>query len=373
MVVPAKGAATDELALIAALHEGPFEPSPWRSFLEAARTAFACTYAGLIFQPPDRASEGPVELFAGPDATPDLHRLYREKFARFDPVLGAQLQEGRVYRLDELFDEHNRGHRAYRRHILIPRGIRFLRSVRVVEPSGVEGWLFIARQTEDFSAENDVKLTRIVTHFRLSLRTYMALEKQRVYAGIADEAISRLNFGWISLDNTGAVIEVNPQARQILQTVRALRITPAGRLAARRSDVNTKLREAVAQLTSTSVGAPQAISINDDPWLSALLTPIAARAPTPARTPVILVVLQSDRQAQADRHEQIASLFGLLPCEARLAVAMSQGASIAQAAALQSITVETARSYSKSIYAKMGARGQADVVRFILTSVIALA
>ena len=373
MVVSADDPSIDEFALISALHEGPFERSPWRSFLDAMRTVFACNYAGLIFRPPDRVSEGPVELFAGPDATPELHRLYREKFARFDPVLGGQLQEGRVYRLDELFDESNRGHRAYRRHILLPRGIRFLRSVRVVEPSGVEGWLFIARETEDFSADSDAKLRRIVGHFRLSLRTYMALENQRVYARIADEAISRLNFGWISLDNTGAVIEVNPQARQILQTVHGLRITPGGRLAARRPDVNTKLREAIAQLTHESAAPPQAISINDDPWLSALLTPIAAHSPTPGRTPVVLVFLQSDRQAQANRHEQIASLFGLLPCEARLAVAMSQGASIAQAAALQSISVGTARSYSKSIYAKMGARGQADVVRFILTSVIALA
>lgn len=363
----------DELALIAALHEGPFEGSPWRSFLHAMRVVFACNYAGIIFRPPDRASEGPVELFAGPDATPELHRLYREKFARFDPVLGGDLQEGRVYRLDELFDEGNRGHRTYRRHILIPRGIRFLRSVRVVEPSGVEGWLFIARQSEDFPADHDAVLTRIVPHFRLSLRTYMALESQRAYARIADEATSRLNFGWISLDNTGAVIEVNPQARQILRTVRGLRITPAGRLAALRPDVDAKMREAVTQLTRESAAAPRAIPINDDPWLSALLTPIIPRAPTPGRTPVVLVFLQSDRQAQADRHEQIASLFGLLPCEARLAVAISQGASIAQAAALQSISVGTARSYSKSIYAKMGARGQADLVRFILSSVIALA
>ena len=37
------------------------------------------------------------------------------------------------------------------------------------------------------------------------------------------------------------------------------------------------------------------------------------------------------------------------------------------------ISEATARNYPKRIYAKMGARGQADVVRFVLTSVLALA
>jgi len=373
MVVSAHSVVQDELALIASLHEGPFESSPWTSFLQAARATFACDYAGIIFRPADRIGQSPVELFSGAAAAPDLHRLYRERFSHLDFVLGSKLQEGRVYRLDELFDERNRDHRAYRRSILIPRGIRFMRSVRVAEPGGVEGWLFIARQTDDFAAEHDAILARTADHFRLSLRTYMALENRQLHARIADEAISRLNFGWVSLDNRGAVIEVNPQARQILRNVRSLRITRNGQLATHHRDIDQRLREAISKLIQNPTAPPLAIGIDDDPWLNALLTPVAPRPAAAGRTPVIIMFLQSDRKSRSDRHDQIAELFGLLPCEARLAVALSQGASIAEAAAMQHITVETARSYSKSIYAKMGARGQVDVVRFILTSVIALA
>ncbi|PHX98275.1 MAG: chemotaxis protein CheY, partial [Rhodospirillaceae bacterium] len=36
------------------------------------------------------------------------------------------------------------------------------------------------------------------------------------------------------------------------------------------------------------------------------------------------------------------------------------------------LTVETARNYSKKIYAKTGARGHAELVRIILTSVLAI-
>ena len=44
-----------------------------------------------------------------------------------------------------------------------------------------------------------------------------------------------------------------------------------------------------------------------------------------------------------------------------------------EAAADLGLTVETARNYSKKIYAKTGARGQAELVRNILTGVLALA
>jgi len=47
--------------------------------------------------------------------------------------------------------------------------------------------------------------------------------------------------------------------------------------------------------------------------------------------------------------------------------------SIVEAAEAHALTVETARYYSKKIYAKTGARGQVDLVRNILTGVLALA
>ena len=66
-------------------------------------------------------------------------------------------------------------------------------------------------------------------------------------------------------------------------------------------------------------------------------------------------------------------MFGLLPSEARLALALSRGLTLTEAAADLGLTIETARNYSKKIYAKTGARGQPDLVRFILAGVLAFA
>ena len=88
---------------------------------------------------------------------------------------------------------------------------------------------------------------------------------------------------------------------------------------------------------------------------------------------VAVVYLRGDRSSSADRHEQLVDVFDLTPAEARLAWSLAQGLSIAQAAKAHGLTVETARYYSKKIYAKTGARGQVDLVRNILTGVLALA
>ena len=48
------------------------------------------------------------------------------------------------------------------------------------------------------------------------------------------------------------------------------------------------------------------------------------------------------------------------------------GLFLLSAAAMLGLTIETARNYSKKIYAKTGARGQPELVRIILTSVLAI-
>jgi DNA-binding CsgD family transcriptional regulator len=104
-----------------------------------------------------------------------------------------------------------------------------------------------------------------------------------------------------------------------------------------------------------------------------LVSPLPERSLVSSAQAVAVVYLRGDRSSNADRCEQLTDLFALSPSEARLAWSMAQGMSIAEAAKEHHLTLETARNYSKKIYAKTGARGQADLVRHILTSVLALA
>ncbi len=121
------------------------------------------------------------------------------------------------------------------------------------------------------------------------------------------------------------------------------------------------------------LGRPRAGVLCRDPWLDMLLVPAHRQAVPGNPVAAIVAYVHGDGWSSADRCEQLADLFRLLPSEARLALALSRGMSIAQAANDLGLTVETARTYSKTIYAKMGARGQPDLVRFIHRSVLMLA
>ena len=117
---------------------------------------------------------------------------------------------------------------------------------------------------------------------------------------------------------------------------------------------------------------PRAIALRRDPWLDMLLVPAHAKNATARVSPVAIAYVHADSWRSSDRCKQLAELFALSPREARLALALSRGMTITEAAAEFNLKIETARSYSKDIYAKTGARGLPDLVRIVLTSVLAV-
>jgi len=359
--------------LLAALYDGPFEQPLWSTFLDLLRARFRANYAGLIFRPPDHPANMMIELFSGERARPELHQLYEAEMYKQDPVPYFHLREGRVYALSELFDLDNPSHSAFYHGLLVPSGMTWARTVRITEATGVSAWLSVGREKPDFTASDGAFLSALAPHVRRALRSYVAIEREKFRANVTGDAIQRLNFGWISLDGAGRIVEASPPADRLLQHGTAIRRGRYGRLVAVSPTSDRELSAAIKACASNPAGRPRALHLSRDPWIDILLVPVQNRSASAAPTPVAIAYIQGDNRSAADRHEQIAELFGLLPSEARLALALSRGLSITEAAADLGLTAETARNYSKKIYAKTGARGQADLIRFILASVLALA
>lgn len=362
----------DERDLLTALHDGPFEQPLWSTFLDRLKGRAKADLASIIFHPPDRPENMPVRLHgSAPPLVPGATAIADHH--PDDPFRGSAMREGRVYALSEILVAGDPGHEDYRRRVLAPLGIDDMRVVRVSEPGGVSAWLILGRGREDFTAADSALLDRVAAHFRRSLRCHMALERERLRATIAEDVMQRLAFGWISLDHRGCVVGASPEARRLLQHDCGLRVARGGRLTASAAALDRRLTEAIRDLAEGTSARPRALEINRDPWVDMLIVPMPPDAQATGGGPAMIAYLQGDNQSSVGRHEQIAELFGLLPSEARLALALSRGLSIAEAAESLGLTIETARNYSKRIYAKMGARGQPDLIRYILRSVLALA
>ena len=251
-------------------------------------------------------------------------------------------------------------------------GLAFMRSMRLREGEAFDAWLTIAGSRELGAAVGNL-MTALTPHLRVAFRVFSALEKERSRSVMSEDAFQRMNFGWISIDDRCRIVDCDAHAEQVLQRSGILRRGGYGRLTPASPAADRELTRLARRFADHPDERPHAINLSRDPWIDVLVAPFRTRSVTAGGLPVGVVYLRGDRSSTADRCEQLGDLFSLTPSEARLAWAMAQGLSIAEAADELGLTVETARNYSKKIYAKTGARGQSDLVRHILTSVLALA
>lgn len=359
----------DDGGLLAALHEGMFQQPLWHDFLETLRLRTGAVYTMLVFRPVDK--DAIVELHAGPPPPTDLYALFVGKYGR-DPFPYRHMREARVYTLAELLEQNDPVQSGFHREVMLPQGITDMRSIRVTEPSGVDGRLTCAGGRTIGPAVSAL-LTALAPHLRIALRAFVALEREKLRSTLTSEAFGRLNFGWLTLDARCRIIDMTAHVEQTFQRTNVLRRGRYDRLTPASPLIDRELTALVKQMAVDPDSRPRAINLSRDPWMDILVAPIRGRSVSAGSTPVAIAYLSGDRWSQADRCEQLVELFGLLPSEARLAWAIAQGIPISEAAANLGITVETARNYSKKIYAKTGARGQAELVRIVLTSVLAIA
>ena len=368
-------ASADLADLVTLLIDGIVEDPPWTSFLERLRGHLGAGYASLVFRPfPEGTPQNRlIHLYAGERWSPAVDRLYREQLGGSDPLPYHELREGRVYTLTELLRRDDPAHEFYRNELLAPSGMNVMRMMRFEEPGGVSGWITVSRREGEFSEGDGGLIRALAPALRAALRSFVALERERMNATVASEAINRLNFGWITLDTQGRVLDADRHGAALLEAGTMLRKGRDGRLTARASQVAAAIRSAIAALAGKPTTRPRAVVLSREPWLDMLLVPANLRQAASGRAPALVAYVHSDSWSSADRCEQLGELFDLIPCEARLALALSRGMSLAEAAAELGLTVESARTYSKRIYAKTGARGQPDLLRFIHRSVLAIA
>lgn len=365
----------DAAELLEPLIEGMVEDPLWSTFLHRLRARLRADYVSLTFRPlPFGTPQNRViHLYSGRRTPPVLTQKYRDSLYKVDPLPYHDLEDGRLYRLAELLQFGDPVHEAYREQLLAPSGMNVMRMMRVREASGISGWLTVSRESEEFAAGDDALLAALAPFLRAALRSYVALEQARMAAHVAGDAIRRMNFGWIALDAEGRIIESDSHGAGVLSPPGLLSRDRDGRLTARRAGLAREIAAAVSDLLANPDARPRAIVLSREPWLDLLLVASPARVGTTRPAPAIVAYVHSDNWSSADRCEQLGELFDLAPSEARLALALSRGMSIAEAAGELGLTVESARTYSKRIYAKTGARGQADLVRFIHRSVLAIA
>ncbi len=342
-----------ETELLLPLHDGMFQQPMWGTFLGRLRQVTGADLAAITLRPSIGAE------------TVRLQSVRRDWSQALDPFFGKldageiAPREGRVYGAGD-FDPSVTG------------AVRGLQLMRVSDSSGLEATMILAGE-KPLGADIASLLSALAPHFTAALRVFANVERERARSQMSAEVFARINFGWISLDAKCRIVDCDPQAERMLQQSGVLRRGHYDRLTPASPAVDRQLTALVKEFAATPRARPRAINLSHDPWIDILAAPLRLEALAGGTDAVAVVYIRGDRSSSETRAEQLVDLFDLTPSEARLAWSMAQGLSIAEAAAEHGLTIETARNYSKKIYAKTGARGQVDLVRHVLTGVLALA
>jgi DNA-binding CsgD family transcriptional regulator len=359
--------------LLLSLLDGSFEAPAWSTFLGVLRRHTGADYASLIFRPPGGAPNSVVHLFSGARSPVFVQELYRTSFNTRDPTPYHSMVDGRVYSLNELLHLDDPTHEAFFRQIMVPSGMNEMRMVRTVEASGVTVWLTITRREGDFGRRADSILRQLTPYLRSVLRSFIALERERVNSVLAGEVIRRLNCGWIALDADGKVLETDVRGEQFLADSGVLSRNAKGYLKANMIESGEKIVDVVHELTRSPGARARCVILSRNPWIDMLIVPADQASHSAKSMPAVIAYVQGDISGSAEPCDQLCRLFKLSLNEARLALALARGLSIAEAAQELDLTLETTRTYSKKIYAKAGARGQVDLVRIIHRSLLRIA
>ena len=358
--------STDETELLLPLLSGMLEEQRFATFLERVRRRTQADYAGLFFRQGERTMHEVTEFHAGRDLRGEARALGFDSLDLLDRFPFERLRPGRVYAVSE-FGDVDADYAVFRARYIAALGIVDERIVRLALDGGISAWLLVARGSE-CSAADSALLASLAPYVAMALRGFLIEERRRIEAEMNGAALARCGTGWLLLDREARLVAAEAGLAERLGALPGFALRQGERLRLPDPAAERELAQAAARFAQDPAVTPQALELSADPRVEAVLLPNGSQPAAASSLPVVQVLCRLPRPRGGIGAALLAQLSGLPRREAELALRLSQGRSIAEAAADMGLTLETVRNYSKRIYAQLGLRGQADLVRYVFES-----
>lgn len=361
-----------EQGLIAMVHQAVLDSDQWNGFAAALRESMGGLHANLTMRRTDAPmSELTSYVSGGP--MEDMNRLYFGTYHLSDPLPYYRLTPGRAYGLDDMFGPKDGTMRDQLRGLLEPFGDPHLLILRVTESEGANAWLTVLRDAPAFGLEDRSLMERLGVHLAIALAAYARLTDAQARIAAYAKAMDRLNVGLVTLAANGRIIDMDTLVSGLITDGEIMRRDPQGRLMLSDGAAGRRLAAALRDFAQSPHGRPHAIRLSETRQADMLLLPVVDRPATGRFTPVARAYVHIDHRPAHNSLEMLKEMFHLTQSEARLALALGEGHTLAEAATILGLTLQTARTYSKRIFQKTGTRRQAELVRTLLTSTLSLA
>ena len=224
--------------------------------------------------------------------------------------------------------------------------------------------LLLHRSVSDFRAADSALLSRLAPYLCLAMASWRALGQERYRAALDRRIAQNLGGFWMLLTLSGQVVDMSPDLRKRITSLTPLKLLANGWLEFTSTRTAHAFRKALEAALRGS-GVSSIVELTREPPLVMVLH---EEKLDDGR--ILVATLRFGPSAQSLPVERVVNHFGLSRSEARLTMLLCDGFSLQDAARELGWTIETTRSNSKRIFARMAVNGQPSVIRKVLTSAI---
>lgn len=361
-----------------AIYEGANEDPPLHSSLHTLREVFDAKHTTLILRPATAQTAGAIINTDTVNA--HASESYRTHFYALDPFVG--LPDGEVVTPEELMGP-SWAKSTFYRQFMEPVEVGHLIGADLRMAGGSECRFRVSRGTEAPAfTDDDKRFCRVLLpHLKRAIQLHTRIDdlesERQLFAG----TINRMQLGTISIARDGTVLDLNPEARRILEQhdgllLSANHLTTEG--ATERRELQRVLRLALVDGKDEGPSVIDAVSVSRPSGQSKLCLVVRrvpqGISPEHQQRPAAIVFVRDPEATRLNgANEVVRRLFNFTRMEAALALHLADGLTLDEAAEQLGVRRNTARTYLRFIFCKTGVTRQTTLVRLMLNNVVSLA
>jgi DNA-binding CsgD family transcriptional regulator/PAS domain-containing protein len=359
------------LDLIGGIYDCTLSPDAWNAVLPRIG-AFVGGSAGGLFGHHSSRRSGSVYYQFGTDA--EFRQLYLDKYLTLDPLAGTYfvLDVGEVFSTSTIMAHGEFLQSRFYKELIGPRG--WVDNICVYldkAPEGQAGFALFRNVREGLADEPARERMRLlVPHLRRAVLIGKLIEFKAAQAATFADALDGLSAGMLFVDSNGRITHANTAGRAMITDGNVLHAS-LGRLLANDPDVNRALREVfLAAATGDAAIGDRGVAVpliaRDGERYVAHVLPLssgARRGAGVSYAAAAALFVQKAALATRSPPEAIAKTYGLTPMEVRVLLAIVEVGGAPQVAETLGVGESTVKTHLKRLYAKTGARRQADLVK----------
>lgn len=358
--------------IVDAVYAGSQSEGSWRAFLESIRKATGSSYAYMAYGNLHDWRRCTWLVEGDCRAVEDLAAI-RSDYLDLSPF--ARLPQDAVITMLELEDSGNKVAPEFYSRVVLPYGIGDIMGTNFIRQANQLATFRVGRTRSACRySHDDIELCRLVLpHLHRSWERASA-GRDPAWKCVLSEALKTLGVSVMLIAPDREILDVSSTALEVIHTHRELIAIANNRLRLHRAPDERQLESALGCIASDpSVGSQSFVvgASTESRRLHFVCRPMPNQVFIDA-PPCVAIFFRDERPPQPVTIQTLRGLFGLTTAEARVARGLIGGLSMAQIAARNDISRNTAYGHLKAVFGKLGVSQQSALVSHVLGGLASL-